>query len=110
MLYNLFCALKKLKERRDIMYLYYTKEKDKVLVQNSNMSFDIFDNTNNIENILKVNNNIEFIEMKKKELHSMINEKTKEEIDIKLLYLDLLQEIQNKRTVISDYVSQVIIC
>lgn len=76
------------------MYISYMKKSTKALVQNSNMDFEIFNNTDNIDLVLKTKNNIEIIDKKKKELKLLDKE---EEKNIKLYYLNLKKEQEEKK-------------
>ena len=73
------------------MYLYLTKDKDKVLVQ-KNDGYEIFDNTNNIEKVLNKNNNIEIIH----KISNRLNENNEND-KIKILYLNLKEQLEKEQ-------------
>lgn len=78
------------------MYTHYTRNKDIVLVKKIDMEYEVFDNVDNIELILKQYNNIKCIKSRKKWL-LLLNDKNDELTIIKKQYLDLKEELETKK-------------
>ena len=76
------------------MYISCMKKDTKALVQNDNMDLEIFNNTNNLNLLLKTKNNIEIINRKKKELELLDNTDKK---DIILNYLNMKEKIEKQK-------------
>lgn len=76
------------------MYIYYIKNKDKALVQNSTGNYSFFDNTNTLNDILNSKNKLEILDKKLEEI-SII--KNIEEKEMKFSYLSLLKDLEEKR-------------
>ena len=75
------------------MYIYYIKYQDSVFVQN-NTDYEMFNNTNNLEKVLKTNNRIEIINMRKEDLKNISDS---EEVYLKTIYLNLKEEFEKNR-------------
>lgn len=76
------------------MYISCIKKDTKALVQNNHMDFEIFDNTNNLNLLLKTKNNIEILNKKKQELELLDDTDKKEVI---MYYLNLKEEKEKRK-------------
>ena len=76
------------------MYISCIKKDTKALVQNNHIDFEIFDNTNNLNLLLKTKNNIEILNKKKQELESLDDTDKREII---MYYLTLKEENEKQK-------------